>query len=126
MEVREFPVQLKGFGAPPTTAVINVAVLSGADRLKRAATMLGAGLGVALIALPIPIVHFILVPGGLLAGLALAGKRLTVSEIFRRVVGRCPFCGTEQVFPVMGRFRLPKDAHCVSCGRKLSLEDRAA
>jgi hypothetical protein len=126
VEVRDLRVQVKGFGAPPTTAVVNVAVLSGADRLKSAAMMLGAGLGVALIALPIPIVHFVLVPGGLLTGLVLAGKRLTVSEIFRRVAGRCPFCGTEQEFPVMGRFRLPKNAHCVNCGRSLSLEDQSA
>lgn len=122
MEVREFSVQVKGFGAPPTTAVVNVAVLSGADRLKRAGVMLGASFGVALVALPIPIVHFILVPGSLLAGLILAGNRLTVSQTFRHVAGRCPFCGTEQAFPVMGRFRLPKDAHCLNCGRRLSLE----
>jgi hypothetical protein len=117
---------VKGFGAPPTTAVVNVAVLSGADRLKRAAVILGASFGVALVALPIPIVHFILVPGSLLAGLVLAGNRLTVSEIFRHAAGRCPFCGTEQAFPIMGRFRLPKNAHCVNCGRSLSLEDQSA
>ena len=126
MEVREVPVQLKGFGAPPTTAVVNVAVLSGADRLKRAGVILGAAFGVALVALPIPIVHFILVPGSLLGGLVLAGNRLTVSEIFRHAAGPCPFCGTEQTFPLMGRFRLPKNAHCVNCGRNLSLEDRSA
>ena len=126
MEVREFPVQVKGFGAPPTTAIVNVAVLSGADRFKRAAVMLGASVGVALVALPIPIVHFILVPGSLLAGIILAGNRLTMSEVFRRAAGRCPFCGTEQSFSVIGRFRLPKSAHCVNCGRILSLETQSA
>jgi hypothetical protein len=126
VEEREFPVQVKGFGAPPTTAVVNIAVLSGADRLKRAGVTLGAAFAVALIALPIPIVHFMLVPGSLLTGLILAGNRLTVSEIFRHAEGPCPFCGTEQAFPVMGRFRLPKRAHCMHCGRNLSLEDQAA
>ena len=126
MEVQEFPVQVKGFGAPPTTAVVNVAVLSGADRLKRAGVTLGAAFAVALIALPIPIVHFILVPGSLLAGFILAGNRLTVSEVFRHAAGRCPFCGTEQAFPVMGKFRLPKSAHCVKCGRALSLETQSS
>jgi hypothetical protein len=122
MEVREVPVQLKGFGAPPTNAVVDIAVLSGADRLKRAGSVAGISIAIALIALPIPLVHFILVPGALLGGLAMAGHRLTQAEIFRGAEGRCPFCETEQSFPIMGRFRLPKDAHCVKCGRKLSLE----
>ncbi|HEY8256027.1 MAG TPA: hypothetical protein VIG08_00055 [Gemmatimonadales bacterium] len=122
MDVREIPVQVKGFGAPPTTAVIDVAVLSGADRLKRAVVMLGTGLVVALVALPIPLVHFILVPGALITGVGLAANRLTQSQIFQSAVGRCPFCGTEQTFPLIGRFRLPKSAHCVSCGRELTLE----
>jgi uncharacterized protein (DUF983 family) len=39
------------------------------------------------------------------------------------VSGRCPFCGTEQHFPLFGRFRLPKDVHCSNCGRKLTLEE---
>ncbi len=102
--------------------MIDIAVLSGADRLKRAGVILGISLAVALIALPIPLVHLVLVPGALVAGFVLAGNRLTQSEIFRRAVGKCPFCGTEQTFPVMGRFRLPKGAHCVNCGRELSLE----
>lgn len=122
MEVREVPVQVKGFGAPPTDAVVAIAVLSGADRLKRAGSIVGISVAVALIALPIPLVHLILVPGALLGGIAMAGNRLTQSEIFRRAEGRCPFCGTDQTFPLMGRFRLPKDAHCVKCGRSLSLE----
>ena len=36
--------------------------------------MFGAFLAVALIALPIPIVHFVLVPGGLLLGVVLGGQ----------------------------------------------------
>lgn len=122
MEVREVPVQVKGFGAPPASAVIDIAVLSGADRLKRAGVILGISLAVALIAIPIPLVHLVLVPGALVGGFIVAGTRLTQSEIFRRAVGKCPFCGTEQTFSVMGRFRLPKGAHCVNCGRELSLE----
>ena len=62
MEVREIPIHVKGFGAPPTDAVVDIAVLSGADRLKRAGRTMGIALIVALIALPIPLVHFVLVP----------------------------------------------------------------
>jgi hypothetical protein len=44
------------------------------------------------------------------------------AEIFRTVEGRCPFCGTEQSFSVLGRFRLPRQVGCANCHRRLSLE----
>jgi hypothetical protein len=42
-------------------------------------------------------------------------------EIFRQVEGRCPFCGTQQTFNVMGRFQLPKRLYCGNCQRELEL-----
>jgi len=123
MIVRTIELRLHGFGAPPASARAEVAELAPADRLKRAAVVFGAFLCVAIIALPIPSVHFMLVPGGLLLAVVLGGVRLREGTIFRDVSGRCPFCGREQHFPLFGRFRLPKDVHCTSCGRKLTLEE---
>lgn len=122
MDVRAVPVQVKGFGAPPASATADIAVLSGADRLKRAGVIFGIAMAVAIVALPIPLVHLVLVPGALLGGLILAGNRLRQSEIFRQVSGPCPFCGTEQTFQIMGRFRLPKTVYCNHCRRELVLE----
>src|SRR6478609_6461768 len=122
MIVRTVELRLHGFGAPPASARAEVAELAPADRLKRAAVVFGAFLAVAIVALPIPIVHFMLVPGGLLLAVVLGGLRLREDAIFRDVSGRCPFCGREQHFPLFGRFRLPKDVHCATCGRKLTLE----
>jgi hypothetical protein len=76
-----------------------------------------------LIAIPIPLVHFILVPSALLLGIVLAFTRLRQHEIFRAANGRCPFCKTNQSFTVMGSFSLPKKLHCESCQRQLLLED---
>lgn len=125
MQERMLELPLNGFGSEPGDARVALAVLSPADRLKRAAVAVGAGLAVALIALPIPIVHLVLVPGGILLGLVLAGVRLSQHEIFRGAEGRCPFCGTQQQFNVSGRFRLPKTVTCVSCRRELALEPRS-
>lgn len=122
MTTRTIELRVKGFGAPPGTAHAEVAELSLADRLKRAGVVFGAFVAVAVIALPIPIVHFMLVPGGLLLAFILGGIRLGQSKIFNGVEGRCPFCGTEQEFPVLGRFRLPREVHCGSCRRRLVLE----
>jgi transcription elongation factor Elf1 len=64
----------------------------------------------------------VLVPGALLGGIALAGNRLTQSEIFQNASGTCPFCGKDQSFTILGRFRLPRETHCKECGRELSIE----
>ena len=109
------------FGAPPSGARIVLAVLDPTDRIKRAATVFAVFLLIAAGAIPIPLVHFVLVPSALLLGIGLGANRLRQREIFRRVEGRCPFCGTDQVFAGMGPFRLPKTLHCGSCQRELEL-----
>lgn len=123
MEARSLQGSLRGFGAKPAVAYIQLDTLTFADRVKRAATIFGLGMVLALIALPIPLVHFVLVPGALLVGAVLALNRLGQAEVFRTATGRCPFCGKEQSFSVMGRFRLPKKLHCSSCQRQLLLEE---
>ncbi|MGH8474068.1 MAG: hypothetical protein ACREVJ_16830, partial [Gammaproteobacteria bacterium] len=96
-------------------------MLTPAERMKRAAVAFGIFLLVAVIAIPIPLVHFVLVPAALVLGIGFAVARLRQSEIFRGVEGRCPFCATEQAFTAMGRFRLPKSLHCANCQRRLVL-----
>ena len=122
MNTRRIDLRLHGFGAPLAPARAEVAELAPRDRLRRAAVIFGAFIAVAIIALPIPIVHFVLVPGGLLLAVVLGALRLREAAIFRGVEGRCPFCGTEQEFALYGRFSLPKVVHCSNCGRKLTLE----
>jgi hypothetical protein len=121
MTVRTLHVPLKGFGAPATDAAVELAVLDPTDRLKRSAMVFGAFFIVAVGAIAIPLVHFVLVPAALLLGIGLGANRLRQREIFRGVEGRCPFCGTQQTFTVMGPFRLPKRLHCGSCQRELEL-----
>jgi hypothetical protein len=121
MGTRELELPLKGFGAPPTPAQVELSVLTPAERAKRALATLGVFLIVALIGIPIPIVHFVLVPGALVLGVILALARARQQTVFERVEGRCPFCGTSQSFTVMGRFRLPKALNCVNCQRHLVL-----
>jgi hypothetical protein len=122
VNTRTVQLHLEGFGAPPADARAEVAVLTPAERLKRAAIVFGAFIAVAIIALPIPIVHFVVVPAGLLLAVVLGALRLRDGEIFRGVEGRCPFCGTEQRFALFGRFSLPRTVDCANCHRKLTLE----
>jgi hypothetical protein len=122
MEVRTLELPLKGFGAPPTAATVEVLVLTPAERLKRAAVMFGVFLVVALVALPIPIIHLFLVPGALLLGVMLSARRLGHAQVFRRVEGRCPFCGAQQTISNMCPFKQPRQVHCAHCHRALLIE----
>ena len=125
MSTRTLTVPIRGFGATPTTATLVVEELTPRRRLGRAAAVFGLGLAAAAIALPIPLVHFVLVPGSLLAGIVLAAVRLSQREIVRSAEGPCPFCGTQQRLGLAGRkFRLPRRVHCSSCGRELDLDER--
>ena len=123
MELHNLEFPLRGFGVQPSHARVEFATLTVTDRLKRAAVIFSLGLALAVIAIPIPIVHFILVPGALVLGGILAAIRLGQREVFRGAHGRCPFCGADQDFTVLGRFKLPKVVYCVSCQRRLVLEE---
>jgi hypothetical protein len=124
MTTRSLTASLKGFGAPPTAAAVVVESLTPRRRVARAAAVAGWGLVAAAIALPIPLVHFVLVPGSLLLGGMLGAMRLAQREIFRSAEGPCPFCGIQQRLGLAGKsFRLPRRAHCTSCGRELDLEE---
>ena len=123
MERRRQELAVRGFGAQPTTAVVVLDILNHAERMRRAGAILGAGVIAALIALPIPLVHFVFVPGALIAGITMAAIRMRQQEVFRSAEGACPYCGAEQQFSVMGRFKLPKQLHCTSCQRQLTLDE---
>jgi hypothetical protein len=122
VNTRTEELHLEGFGAPPADARAEVAVLTPRERLKRAAIVFGAFIAVAIIALPIPIVHFVVVPAGLLLAFVVGALRLRDGEIFRGVEGVCPFCGTQQRFALFGRYKLPKTVDCANCHRRLTLE----
>jgi hypothetical protein len=127
MEPRSFHVSLKGFGSVPSSAHVVVESLDLRQRVIRAAMILAGGLALALIAVPIPLVHFVLVPGAILLGLILAVVRFRQREVFRLAEGACPFCGTQQRLGLAGRvFRLPRQVFCRNCGRSLDLGEDTA
>lgn len=121
MQTRILELPLDAFGAQPRPARVEIAVLSFGERLRRAGLGFGALLAVALIAIPIPLVHFVLVPGALVGAVALGLVRLRQREIFRSVEGACPLCAADQTFTAMGRVRFPRTLHCSACRRELQL-----
>jgi hypothetical protein len=122
VNTRSLILSLSGFGCAPTEATVVVARLTLRERIARSARAVGAGLVAALIALPIPLVHFVFVPGAVLTGLTLGIIRVRQREIFESAEAACPYCGTAQRLGLAGRtFHLPRAVHCHHCGRQLDL-----
>ena len=90
MNTRSLTVPLAGFGCAPTQATVVVARLTLRERVARSGRVVGAGLVAALIALPIPLVHFIFVPGAVLTGLTLGIIRVQQREIFESAEAPAP------------------------------------
>jgi len=126
METLSLELPLRGPGAEPRTALVEIGVLEPLDRLKRAGSAFGVGLAAAALALLIPIVHFILVPSALLLGLGIGIRRLGQGKTFRGGAGPCPYCGVQQQFTLLGRFHLPKTLYCSRCQRELYLDEGPA
>jgi hypothetical protein len=103
-------------------AHVEVESLTLQQRVIRSLTIVAVGTALAVVALPIPLVHFVLVPASLILGLVIGMNRFRQREIFLLARGSCPFCGTEQRLGLAGRaFRLPRQVFCKNCGQALDL-----
>jgi hypothetical protein len=126
MTTREIQLPIRGFGASPSSATLEVGTLSGRERIRRGATAVGIGVLIALMVLPIPIVHFAVPPMAILGGCVVGIRRLLQKEIITGARGVCPFCGAEQTLGLSGSsFHLPRDLKCRSCLKLLRI-DKAA
>ncbi len=129
MTTRSAPLRLHAWTGAESRATGTWRVFDRAHRLRRAGSALGLGAGIALLMLPIPIVHFAGVPGGLLFGLVAAADQFATPEILREADGACPHCDTAQRFLVgtgLRKVGLPTQVFCKQCGKPSTLEAPAA
>jgi len=91
---------------------------------QRLMTALRGGLGcwgLAVLSVFIPLGHFFLVPGFLIAGPVLFFRGLAESVTLKGAHGVCPMCGKEQEFAERGRLLARHPVRCSACGRELAL-----
>ncbi|MEO8138854.1 MAG: hypothetical protein ABI742_04355 [Gemmatimonadota bacterium] len=123
MTLREVRLSLSGFGAAPSVASLEIRTLTPGERLQRAAMAPAIGLGIAVLVLPIPIVHFAVPPVALIGGVVMGFRRASQGELIATAHGACPFCGTEQTLGVNGTaYRLPRSLKCRNCLRPMTLD----
>jgi hypothetical protein len=123
MSLRPVTLSLSGFGVSPARAAVEVRTLTAGERVRRAMIAPAAGVAIAILVLPIPIVHFAVPPAALIGGVVFGIRRAGQRELFATAHGSCPFCDTEQPLGVNGTaYRLPRNLKCHSCLRSMTLD----
>lgn len=82
------------------------------ERALRALRILGIMWALALLTAFIPIAHFVLVPGFLVAGPVMAVMRYRVTEDMNAATGECPTCGQAITVQLDPSAHLPVWTYC--------------
>ena len=90
-------------------------------RFKRASKVLAISWGIAILCILIPVLHFVLVPGGLLVGLFLFYRQISFHEMANGGTISCPKCNHEHQV-VKEPFNWPKRENCPYCDAELILK----
>lgn len=123
MPTREAHLPMTGWGSPTTEATLTIATLTARDRLKRGIMAPLIGLGIAIMVVPIPVVHFMVPPLALIGGIVLGFRRAGTREVILSAHGPCPFCGTNQTLGLNGSaYHMPRNLSCRSCRKTFSID----
>jgi len=112
---------LTGFSAQSQHGTVTIRSFDRGQRARRALLGLGTWWGAALLAVFIPVAHFLLVPSFLIYGVIHGLKRWNTAELASDARGTCPDCGSEQVFEVAPQWRVPQAVTCSACQRGLHI-----
>jgi hypothetical protein len=112
---------ITAFGVPPRRVTVSIVRPSPGQRVARALKAGGAFWAAAAGCVFLPGLHFVLVPGFLLIGVAVGLGRLRDQEIVSRVRGACPRCGLEQEFAAGNRPVPVWSLDCPACHNNLTL-----
>ena len=108
-------------GHPDAPAELRVRDWSRPERTARAVRTLASCWGLAVLAVFLPVLHFVLVPSLLVAGPLAALAKLREHASVLGASGACPACGSAQRFAVSGALRERTPLRCESCGRAVEL-----
>lgn len=107
---------------PAAQATVRARHRDAKARFTRAVMTWAAGWGLAVAAVFLPLLHFVLVPLLLIGGPALAWQRMREAATLVDAHGACPACGAERTIALGGAWRERTPLRCEGCGRGLMLE----
>lgn len=71
----------------------------------------------------IPLAHFVLVPGFLIAGPVVAVMVYRSEQARDHAEGRCPLCGEEITIKLEAKDEIPKWTYCPACNAALQITE---
>ena len=116
------PVELSG-NNKRTSGEVTIELLSTGQRILKAVGMGLIGLLITLFSVAIPLLHFILVPLGLILTVVLVNMTFRKKEIIAGGHGKCAFCNADIEFVRRGA-KFPFLERCGACSRE-SLVNKA-
>lgn len=114
-------ILIKGNETKPCAGELHSCSFSSAERMSRAAKVLGVAWLLALITAFIPIAHFFLVPLFLIAGPVMGFMKYKAETVLEKVSGDCPECSKEVDIVLEPSDKLPKRTYCPDCNKPLQL-----
>lgn len=120
----QLPILIKA-NAAATIGSLHVTVYDKHDRMIRAGKLLAIFWGFAVASIFIPIAHFALVPGFLLAGPLMAYFRYRVISRSENAVGQCPVNKNDIAIRLKPSDHLPLWTYCPVCEAPLQLIEKS-
>jgi hypothetical protein len=114
-------------GGPTTEGKATVGSSSFGGRALKALRTVGLGLIIAVVLLPVPVIHLAGI-GIFVACLGIAAWQLRPGLRVRKVEGPCPHCGHPQQYWLglnVGPMRFPKATSCEKCAKELTIDSAA-
>jgi len=121
-EAESISAVLRYLGKPDSPATARVRRYDRAMRMSRMLRTLGTGWALAVAAIFLPVLHFILVPALALGTPLIALQRWGEAAVLIGASGACPACGKPQDWKLHpSKLGEPVAQRCESCGRALTL-----
>ncbi len=108
---------------PTREGVLHFTRFSSGDRMTRSLKVLSGCWFAAGVTVFIPIAHFILVPGFLIAGPVMAYFRYRVDRANENVAVQCPVCDESVTIEMEAADRLPLYTYCPKCNNSLQVAE---
>lgn len=108
------------YGESTATGSVEVVHYSISERRRRALGVFVIGFLLSAASVVVPILHFLLVPLGLIITILLTKNRLNTEAIITSGAGTCPAC--QAPFQIMKRkFHFPFTDICEKCSRTINI-----
>ncbi|MDR3606344.1 MAG: hypothetical protein P4M08_03065 [Oligoflexia bacterium] len=119
------PVDLQGAGDKRGSGSVPVKTLSKPERLKRAWKGAGLCIGLAVVCVFLPLIHFVLVPGFLIAAPFVFSWMYSWERVILPCELKCPNCG-QMIKISLNKEKWPFREVCVHCRNEMAVLSSAS